>query len=329
MGKTVKKIGKAIGKAVKGVGKALKKVSNVVLPAVATFALGPAGLGLSTTMAGVIGGGIAGLASGGGIQGALTGAALGGLGGWGASKMGFGSGGLGGFGGSAGSGGVGGFAGPGTTLGFGGAGPAASGLGSMGFGGVNAAQQALAATSGFGAAPAAAATGAAAAPATGGGFLSSMSPTTQSMIKGGIGIAKNLYQAQQQEAMAKEMAEMADPFQKQRGQAIGMGQAALEDPTGTPLYQQSLAEAEQALKRRQAASGNFYSGGALEEAAQLPASVAAQLQAQQISGAGTVAGAAGGNPAAGAQLYGQAQEDATKQKGELFQIGEKLAFGGL
>ena len=162
----------------------------------------------------------------------------------------------------------------------------------------------------------------AAAGAGGGGFLEALGGA-KGLLKTGLGVAKNLYQAQQQEKMMQQMQNMADPNAAARAQAIASGNQALANPYSNPLYKGALSQAEKAMKRRQAASGGYYSGGALEQAAQLPADVAARLQAQQIQGAGQVAGAA--------QPYGMSaainQASAAGQAGnaytgDLFNIAE-------
>lgn len=317
---------------VKGIKKVFKAVKSFILPVVATIALGPAGLGLSLPAAGAIGGAAGGLAQGGGLKGALMGAALGGLGGWAGSGFQtpslWASGAGGAASGAAGSAGGSLFdttfnaglntLGPGlssapASLGFGGAGVAGGALG----GGAGSFGGSLGYQSGQGFSLG----------QLGQDLLDQYNPTTRqgfgNLAKGGLDIAKNLYQSQQQNKLAQQMAQMADPYKAQRGQAVNQGLSALTDPTANPLYQQSLAEAERALARRQAASGGYYSGRSLEEAAQLPANVAAALQAQQVQGSGQVAAATGGSPASAAQLYGAGRGASIANKADLFNVTNK------
>jgi len=129
--------------------------------------------------------------------------------------------------------------------------------------------------------------------------------TLMDLVKGGLGV----YQANQNQkalqSIANQQAALADPFRAQRGGAVNAAGAYAADPTSNPLYQQSLAEAEKALARKQAASGRYFSGGALAEAGRLPASVMSALQNQSVGNQAQIAQAAQGAPATAAQLYGQ------------------------
>lgn len=73
-----KAIGRAVKKAVKSVGKVLKKVAPMAITVAGTALLGPAGLGMSTILAGALSSGIGTLVGGGSIKDALFSAAIGG-----------------------------------------------------------------------------------------------------------------------------------------------------------------------------------------------------------------------------------------------------------
>lgn len=343
--------------------KAVKKVVKVVAPIAIGFIAGPALAGVlgvtsaagTAAVSGALGGFTSGLVQGGGLEGALKGAALGGLGGYA----------LGSFGGAGAASGGGAIAGgapelglsaltaassapigsltlPATATGFGaGAGAAAYG---GAFGAPTIGTLAGSTAGSFGSTPELAApidnmnagqgfslsqpsaplaTSTTASP-QGSGFLQTLQQKTGmgtgDLIKGGINIAKNLYQSSEQQQLAEAIAQRADPFQDQRGAAVGAGLQALTDPTKHPLYQQSVAEAEKALARKQAAAGGYYSGRALEQAAQLPAEVAAALQRQQLTGASQVAQSAGGAPGTAATQYGNLATSSAANKADIFNV---------
>ena len=271
-------------------GKAVKKIVKVVAPIAIGFIAGPAVAGaLGVTSAagtaavtGAVGGFSGGLINGGGLEGALKGAALGGLGGYALGS--FGGGGASGLSsGGATPGGLGGSFGldaltaastaPASALtlspaalsstGFGGAAGAAAYGGA--FGTAPAIGTLAAQTAGnFGAAtelagptgvedpsqgfvsspqqPLTQATGA--APSQGGGLLDTLQQKTGitggQLLKGGMNVAKDMYQSSQQQQLAEAIAQRADPFQQQRGTAVGAGLEALTDPTKHPLYQYLL-----------------------------------------------------------------------------------------
>lgn len=138
------------------------------------------------------------------------------------------------------------------------------------------------------------------------------------LIKGGIDVAKNLYQAQQLERTAEQMRAMADPYVAQRGAAIDTGLRALNDPTNLPYYDDLVKRGERGVKRMAAAAGNYYNPRTLQDVMQIPSLTALALQKGQIGNAGTVANAASGSPSTAASLYGAGAIGATANKSDLF-----------
>lgn len=241
-------------------------VTNIVRAAapIAGFAVGgPIGA--------AIGGGLGGAIGGGGISGITKGAALGGLTGWGANALGLGGsiGGLfgGGAGSAAGSSGGGLLSSLGGLFG-GGAGAGASGIVDLGT--AMPWKNAGSATSLFGG-------GGGGLFGSGRGALTSLVNPASSLF-GGFMTSNAQKDAEKQLLAQQERARAAlAPYQQSglaANQALASKLASGElggtftpgDLTKTPGYQFDLSQGEQALARRQAASGNYFSGQALKEA---------------------------------------------------------------